>query len=326
MNSGEFLKYLTNKASDKEKEAFYASLQKNKPLEKEFLDARKVWDLAQLNNVRLSTKRKKQLFEEFWQRSHQEIPREKRLVTVFLRYAAIVVLILAIPVFYYLGRNKTTVSHDMLTTITCAPGDKSSVVLPDGSEVCLNSGSTIVFPNDFGNGQRQIRLEGEAFFSVRKNPKVPFVVEASEIEVEVLGTDFNLKAYPEESEILATLVEGRLKVTSESESKMIMPNEKLVYNRSSRKMVQYRLSDTSPETEWKEGRFVFRNESLADLELEMERWFDVDIEFADEEVKTRRFTGILERESILETISYFGISKYVDYKIDGNLITFYSAN
>ncbi len=89
-------------------------------------------------------------------------------------------------------------------------------------------------------------------------------------------------------------------------------------------MKRYQLDDVALDTEWRNGRMVFRNESLADLELKLERWFDVDIEFADEAVKRLRFSGVLERESILEAIQYFDYSKYVSYKIKGNTITFYS--
>jgi transmembrane sensor len=106
---------------------------------------------------------------------------------------------------------------------------------------------------------------------------------------------------------------------------MIKPGQKYVFERKTNAANVLNLDDMSPEIEWINGRLVFRNQSLADLELTLERWFDVEIEFADDLVKTRRFSGTLERESILEVISYFGISQYVDYSIKGNVITFYSA-
>jgi len=84
------------------------------------------------------------------------------------------------------------------------------------------------------------------------------------------------------------------------------------------------VSDLLPETEWKDGRLVFRNQSLGELEQKLERWFDVEIEFSDELVKARRFTGILEHESILEVVLYFGHSKYVEYRIKDNIITFFT--
>jgi transmembrane sensor len=239
------------------------------------------------------------------------------------RYAAILLLAIMVPASYYFGK-KSTVESETLTTITCAPGDKTAIILPDSSRVFLNSGSKLTFNNNFRNGARQVLLDGEAYFSVRKDPRNPFRVKTTVIDVEVLGTEFNLKAYSDEQTVTTTLVTGSLIVTGNNKSTTIKPNQKLVFNKETQKMKLLEIADLSPETEWKNGRLVFRNQSLGDLEHELERWFDVEIEFADEQVKSRRFTGTLERESILEVISYFGRSKYIAYQIKDNVITFYT--
>ena len=242
--------------------------------------------------------------------------------TTILKYAAIAILIISLPIVYQLGRSGN--ADETFTTITCSLGDKSSIVLPDGSLVNLNSGSKLTFNNNFHDKYRQVSLEGEAFFSVTKNEDVPFIVSANDIRIQVLGTKFNVKAYPDENAVSTTLVEGSVDVKSATQESILKPNQKLVYNKDDQKMVLYNLSDITPEIEWKDGRLVFRNESLEELELKLERWFDVDIEFADEEVKNRRFTGILERESILEAVTYFNYSDKVGYRIKDNEITFYS--
>lgn len=242
-----------------------------------------------------------------------------------LKYAAIALLVLSIPFGYYLGNKKGAV-NDSFTTITCALGDKTNLILPDSSVVCLNSGSKLSFNNNFKKGERQVYLEGEAYFSVTKDKKNPFRIRTKDIEVEVLGTEFNLKAYADENVVSTTLVEGSVKISSSKQKTVIKPGQKLVYSKESEKMALYELADLSPETEWKDGRLVFRNESLGDLELKLERWFDVDIILADEAVKIRKFTGTLERESILEVMSYFSLAHSVDYKLDGNIITFYTIN
>ncbi|MDP2335804.1 MAG: FecR domain-containing protein [Bacteroidota bacterium] len=241
------------------------------------------------------------------------------------RYAAILLLAAALPFSYYYGK-KSNSSSDSFTTITCALGDKTSIVLPDSSRVFLNSGSKLTFSNNFKNGSRRVSLDGEAYFSVRKDPRNPFRVKTSALDVEVLGTEFNLKAYSCEQTITTTLVTGSLKVTDNHRSIVIKPNQKLVFSKENQKMNLQEIADISPETDWKNGRLVFRNQSLGELEHNLERWFDVEIEFADEQVKSRRFTGTLERESILEVISYFGRSKYVAYNIKDNVITFYTEH
>jgi len=243
----------------------------------------------------------------------------------YLKYAAVAILVLALPFSYYIG-TRSNPHENSMTTISCAFGDKSSIVLADSSRVWLNSGSKLTFSSNFKLDDRKVFLEGEAFFSVTKDKKHPFKVKTTEIEIEVLGTKFNLKAYPEENSISTTLVEGSVKISSKYQNTLIKPNQKLVFDKGSEIMKIIELSDTAPDTEWKDGRMVFRNESLGELESTLERWFDVEIVFADEKAKTRRFTGVLQRESILEVISYFDRSRFVSCKIQGNKIIIKSEN
>ena len=256
-------------------------------------------------------------------RSINEKRNQKFNIKHLLRYAAIFILIMAIPFTYWIAHNSAS-QNETFTTIDCAYGDKTTILLPDSSQVWLNSGSKITFNNNFKNGSRQLFLEGEGYFSVRKDPENPFVVNTSVVDVKVLGTEFNLKAYSDEKLVAVTLVNGSLQVSNSETTEMITPGQKAVYNKENYSLTVNNLSDLAPETEWINGRLVFRNASLGDLERQLERWFDVEIEFSDEMVKSRRFSGTLERESILEVISYFGISQYVDYKIKGNIITFFS--
>ena len=241
----------------------------------------------------------------------------------FLKYAAILALALLLPFSYYMGTRNN--SDDSITTISCAYGDKSSIVLPDSSHVWLNSGSKLTFSSNFKSG-RKVSLEGEAFFSVSKDKHHPFQVKTADVNIEVLGTKFNLKAYPDEKSVSTTLVEGSVNISSKYGSTLMKPDEKLVFDKASKKMVVQALTDTAPETEWKDGRFVFRNESLAELKPKLERWFDVDIVFGDELVKNRKFTGVLGRESILEAVSYFDLSNFVTCRIEGNKIIINSQN
>ncbi len=243
------------------------------------------------------------------------------------KYAAIFLVPIALAVGYFGGiKNKDRDNPGTYTTISCAYGDKTSLVLPDSSKVWLNSGSTLKFNNDFRKNKRDLYLDGEAFFCVTKDKNIPFCVKTEFSEVKVLGTEFNLKAYEEEQKTVATLITGKISFSGGSKETVLLPDQKLVYDKKKKQTKVYELPDSYPEIEWKDGRLVFRNESLESLELKLERWFDVDIVFADEEVKKQRFTGVLERESILDALYYFNFSKYVGYKIEGNKITFFSTN
>lgn len=241
-----------------------------------------------------------------------------------LKYAAIVLLALALPFSYYMGIRSNS-KDGSVTTISCAYGDKSSIVLPDNSHVWLNSGSKLTFNSNFRDG-RKVALEGEAFFEVSKDKHHPFEVKTADVKIEVLGTKFNLKAYSDEKSVSTTLVEGSVKISSEYQHELMKPDQKMTFDKESKQMTVEKLTDTSLETDWKDGRFVFRNETLAELKPKLERWFDVDIVFGDEQVKNRRFTGVLGRESILEAVSYFDLSNFVTCRIEGNKIIINSQN
>lgn len=290
-----------------------------------FNDLNDIWQSSGSSNSSEEEYDIEQAIINFIQRTHVAKEKEIRKNQIFniLRYAAIFILALTIPFTYWFAQKPKTAA-DTFTTVYCAFGDKTTVILPDSSQVWLNSGSKITFSNNFKNGMRQLYLEGEGYFTVKKDAENPFLINTSELNVKVLGTEFNLKAYPDEDDVSVTLVSGSLQVNNSESTAMVVPNQKLLYKKETHVLTVEDLTDLAPETEWTNGRLVFRNTSLEELERKLERWFDVEIEFADETVKTRRFSGTLERESILEVISYFGISQYVDYHIKGNVITFNS--
>lgn len=312
------IRLFSGEATPDEKKQVGEWLNQSDENRKMYYDLQEIW----LSGGRDSEYDHQGAIERFIERIQKKKIRIAR-INELIKYAAIVLLIISMPFFYYQGKRSVH-AEDTYTTITCALGDKSTVILPDSSLVYLNSGSKLIFNNNFQSKSREVWLEGEGYFSVTKNPDIPFIVKASDIEIEVLGTEFDLKAYSDENEIVTTLVEGSIHITGKYQQATMKPYQKIVYSTIDNKMRLYNLDDVTPETEWQKGRLAFRNESLAELELKLERWFDVDIEFSDDEVKERRFTGILERESILETISYFGTAKNVGYNIKNNKITFYT--
>jgi len=314
------IRLFSGEADQDEKRKIEEWLRQSEANKKLFTDFKEIWLSAgtksNADNYHLEDailKFRNQISRERHQRTNQFNLRH------ILKYAAIIMLILSIPFSFYIGTRN--VKPDIsTTTISCAFGDKSIILLPDSSRVWLNSGSKLTFNSDFKSGVRNVNLEGEAFFSVSKDKNHPFRVRTSDIDIEVLGTKFNVKAYPDENAVSTTLVEGSLEISSQYQNTRIKPDQKLVFSKESKKMVMLDIKDTSSDTEWKDGRLVFRNESLGELAPKLQRWFDVDIVFADETVKQRRFTGVLERESILEVISYFDLSKYVKCHIQGNKI------
>lgn len=315
------LRLLSGEADFNEKNRIAKWLDLSVENKKLYIDLREIWLSTgiQENADQYNLDKAIHQFRDHIGKAKTKQKREIRLIQFVRNYAAVFILALALPLSYYYGTRN--IAEQSMTTICCALGDKSTIILPDSSKVWLNSGSRLSFNSDFKNCGRNVILEGEAFFSVSKEKEHPFRVMASGIEIKVLGTQFNVKAYNDERSVSTTLVEGSLQITSQGESLLIKPDQKIVFNKETRKMSLNELTDTSPEIDWKKGRLIFRNESLEELGPKLERWFDVDIVFADEQVKRRKFTGVLERESILEVISYFELSKYVTCKIQGNKIT-----
>lgn len=317
------IRLFSGEASPDEKDEIRVWLNQSSDNRKLFGDLREIWLSAGVSGNKDEFNLDKAI-EKFKQKIHQSSRKiYMQRIGIIFKYAAIALLLFALPVFYFLGRN-SSIPEESYTTIACAYGDKSTINLPDGSLVYLNSGSKLTFNNNFQHQFRRVSIEGEAYFSVRENPQIPFIVKAADVEIKVLGTEFNVKAYPEEDIISTTLAEGKIELGVKNQKIMMEPKQRLDYDLLAREMTLYDLADITPDIEWKEGRLIFRNESLEELELKLERWFDVDIDFADENVKKRRFTGILERESILETLSYFNLSQHVGYRIKNNNITFYS--
>lgn len=220
-------------------------------------------------------------------------------------------------------------------------GSKSHVQLPDGSLVWLNAGSKITYGKEFGKKIREVTLSGEAFFDVVKDADHPFVIHASSIDIRVLGTAFNVKAYPEDEKTETSLIRGRIEVSIKSRpnDKIILsPNEKLIVDNKSMRVQQENAGDdyeplvavnklkvnpvdsTVAETQWVENRLVFDNESLRELAVKMERWYGVEIEIADSALIEKRFTGKLDNENIEQAMEALRYSSPFSFERKGNKI------
>lgn len=314
------LRLFSGEADVEEKQKIADWLELSAENKKLYSDLREIWLSTGIQN-NADQYHLEEAIEQFRERIGQVpriIPVSQGIIGFFRKYAAILILAFSLPIGYYFGTQNFDAQS--MTTVSCALGDKTNIILPDSTRVWLNSGSKITFNSDFRREGRKVILEGEAYFSVSKDKEHPFLLSSSGIEIKVLGTQFNVKAYPDEESVSATLIEGSIQISSPVEKMVIEPDQKMVFNKETQKMTLNKLADTAPEIDWKRGRLIFRNESLEEVEIKLERWFDVDIFLADEKVKHRRFTGTLERESILEVVSYFELSKYVTCDIQGNKI------
>ena len=162
-------------------------------------------------------------------------------------------------------------------------GEKLNLSLPDGTQIKLNSGSHIKFPQSFTVNERRVELKGEAFFDVARNEEKPFIIESGDVQTTVLGTSFNINAYPEEDLVSVSVLTGRVRVTSASNNVYLTPNEQGVYSRSNGKITKGRV-DIDRILFWKNGILHFEDASLKDVAKSLERWFGVEISIESKEL------------------------------------------
>lgn len=173
-------------------------------------------------------------------------------------------------------------------------GGEYHLVLSDGTKIWLNSQSTLRFPTVFQGEERRVELTGEAYFDVIPGEK-RFVVETKGMDVRVLGTAFNVNAYDDEAVVRTTLVKGKVEIVSDGRTACVLtPGEQSIWNRST-EVVEVLKVNTSLYTRWKNGQFVFRNNTLEDIMRALARWYDMEYEFEDSNLRQIRFYGVLDR-------------------------------
>jgi transmembrane sensor len=212
-----------------------------------------------------------------------------------------------------------TVTQPMYNTVTTPKGGQYQIVLSDGTKVWLNAASSLRFPLVFSGNERKVEMTGEVYFEVAKNAKKPFKVITDGQEVEVLGTHFNIMAYHNEKAIKTTLLEGSVKVSRKERSTILQPGQqaKVGFNNN----IFRTLNDVSLEEElaWKNGYFEFNNASLELIMRQIERWYDVEIQYIGK-IPDEHFTGKLQRNTNLSNVLKILSMSEVQFKIEGKKI------
>ena len=273
----------------------------------------------------------------------------KKLIIALSVLSAIIVAF----VFYNSRSSITVPANDKIaqTEVSTKSGSRTNFRLPDGTTVWLNGNSKLEYDiRHFGESVREVTLIGEAYFDVVKNKDKPFIIHANKINIKVVGTTFNVKAYPGEKNTETSLIRGSIEVTMtgvkgkcmmKPNDKLIIPNEatpaqieKMVNNQEDAigkiplsKMVKLTVAQdeqTIVETAWVENRLVFDHETFEELSLKMERFYGVNIRIEDKELKSEQFTGSFEKETFAEALNALQLSKpFFKYNINNRTITIY---
>ena len=205
----------------------------------------------------------------------------------------------------------------VFNTVTTPKGGQYHIVLPDGSGVWLNAASSLKFPTSFTGKERRVEITGEVYFEVMHNAKMPFIVKINETEVAVLGTHFNVMAYPDEKTLKTTLLEGAVKVSRAGKSATLSPGQQASITTSIGNIRVLANVDTEKEMAWKNGYFQFEDENLESIMRQVARWYDVDVNY-DGNMSKEHFTGRLPRNAnvskVLKILSLSGVKFRIENK------------
>lgn len=237
--------------------------------------------------------------------------------------AAAALLIVGAAAFFLLRpRAAQEVAQSGPQVYTTAMAEKKTLYLADSSRVILNAGSELTVDGGFGHTNRIVALKGEALFEVEHNAAQPFEVEVDGYKVRVLGTVFNVKAYPGEKKSETSLISGKVGIylPDTKVCKTLQPKEKFVISKNLEPVVtgkpkvaekapaasivplSYNRQQVNVETAWSQNRLVFEDETFVDMREKLERWFDVNLVFEDEIIEQYRFTATFEKENIVQVM------------------------
>ena len=361
-------KYLNGTITIEEHVELSAWLSQSKANQKEFDHLREIWLASLLSDGKLKFDYRDS-FEEFKKKASQtetgselqhKFPVKRFTITIPYHWAAAIVLV-AIVCGALLNNlipiSSLGQSAILYQEITVPNGARSKILLPDGSQITLNAGTTMRYNNDFGKSSRDLWLDGEAYFVVNKS-EMPFIVHSGTVKVKALGTQFNVRAYSTEKIIETTLVEGKVSVTNtninsnDDNEVMLQPNQKLTVikeeqpvktpavdkrekttiNNSkieatpklipTKEIIKHVNIDPLPEISWKDDKWVIYREDLESLAVKLERKFDIKIAFKDKHLKSFRYNGTLPDESLEQVLNVMSLVSPIKYNIKGKTVVF----
>lgn len=243
-----------------------------------------------------------------------------QILRVYQKVAAFLLIpVIGLGVLYWVQQYNQSAGP---YTETIAPrGQKSQILLSDGTKVWLNSDTKIKYSGNFSKNQRDVYLNGEAFFEVSKNEQQPFVVHTSGLNVKVLGTRFNVKAYADEDQIETSLFEGKVNLVLDNQEnnqveKEVRPGQSFVYSKTNHQLVTNRFPQDEI-TGWKNNQLIFKDDTFSNLVRKIERWYDVQVVYDEKQFSDRRLTVELYEEERLERLmEIISLALSVDYKYE----------
>jgi transmembrane sensor len=248
---------------------------------------------------------------------------------IFLKSAAVLMLSVFIYLFYQSAAVEETVQEIVYEQKFSEPGEKVRFQLPDGTQVHLNSDSHLTFPATFGSDSREVRLEGEAFFSVVRDESRPFLVHTEKITTRVLGTSFNKQSYAGDDQVSVAVVSGSVELTNQNHGDL---NTAVVV--SDNGWVRYSIQEESFDkgrsgieslTAWNENVLLFYDKKLKEVARDLERWYGVQIIFDNKDLMECLIRGEHRNETLVNVLDAIAYAFEMDYKIEGNKVMLFGT-
>jgi len=297
-----FSKYVRNSCTKEELEELFSYISQsedNKVLSEEFLV---IWNSIRPEEQLLSID-ENQLFKDIERKISVSPIKHSRFI--WTRAAAILLLVLSAGLFYFYLKGSGSVDKNEITTPVSVNqltrSSHSLVKLPDGSSVLLNNHSKLDYTG-FTKNNREVILSGEAFFDIAKDKKHPFVIHTGKLQTTVLGTSFNIRAYPEENDVTVTVTRGKVEVEMENKKLgIITPNQQISFNKQNGSTIQQQVLADSILV-WKQNDLVFDNTDFEEAAVIISNRFNVAVTFANERLKNCRFTASFLNENNIDQV------------------------
>lgn len=249
-------------------------------------------------------------------------------VSRWWRVAAVVAMVLMVGAGlggYFWQPKASWNTSSQVVKIQTGIGERSKAILPDGTEVSLNAMTSVTYDCSMSSGKRQVNVEGEAYFDVAKDAEHPFVIDANQMEVTCLGTALNVRNYADEQTSSVVLVEGKVRVTTESGDLTMEPDSRVECDKESLQLSKTKVL-ASNYTCWLKGETRYNNQSLENIARELARNYHINIIITSDELKAQHFTGYLGSCSLRNVLDILTITSDMAYHIDGDSVYIYARN
>ncbi len=309
----QIIKYFLGELDEDASIRLFDTIEKNESLKKEFVELQNLHALSQLTQQATDEVGARHGFRKFMQRV--KMKRQRYVLRNIYKYAAIAILLIS-STFFFTRLFYEVGGVEEMNSLYVPAGQRAQLTLQDGTVVWLNAHSTLKYPAAFKGKQRRVEITGEGYFDVAADKKKPFIVSTQDVEMQVLGTEFNVFSYPVTGYVKTDLVDGSLRVYSVEDENLcvtLKPNEQVTVKEGKMYLAQ---SVNEDYYLWKDGIYAFDNERLLDILEKLQLYYDVTIVVEDPEIfnvcytgKFRQRDGIDEILKVLQKIHPFKIVK-----------------